>query len=244
MTKEFGIVGNPVKHSFSPEYFYTKFRKLKLPYVYHRFELTEIGEVLSLVRDNPKLAGFNVTSPFKQEIIPFLSSVSDEANEVGAVNTVVIKNGELHGFNTDIIGFNKVIGDLRIQRQRCLILGTGGASRAVIQVLNKRNMPFIQVSRNRNHGMIMYGDITNKILCDFPVIINTTPLGMQNSINSKPSIPYHHIDSHHVLIDLIYNPRTTVFLHEGLKRGARIKNGYQMLIEQAEASWKIWASNL
>ncbi|MFT5724564.1 MAG: shikimate dehydrogenase [Bacteroidia bacterium] len=242
MTKDFGIIGNPVQHSFSPEYFNDKFQKLKLPYTYHGFELKKIKELEAVIQQYPNLFGLNVTSPYKEDIMSYLSTMSPEAMEVGAVNTVVIKGDKLHGFNTDVDGFDKVVEDLHVGRKGCLVLGTGGASKAVIHVLESRDMSYVQVSRSPKKNMIGYSDINQEMLSEYPVIINTTPLGMMNDIYSKPQLPYRFIGPQHVLVDLVYQPRTTAFLQEGLKRGARIKNGYQMLIEQAEAAWKIWSS--
>lgn len=243
MTKLYGIIGNPVTHSFSPDYFSEKFKRLGLNYSYDRFHLNDISELSNVLNANPSLVGFNVTSPFKEAIIPYLTEISQEAKSIGAVNTVVRDGDSLIGYNTDIIGFDKTIASLGIGKKGCLVLGSGGASNAVKYVLSKRKMPFKQVSRSRQNGMISYKEIDKRLLDQFPVIINTTPLGMMNRINEKPALPYNHISGKSVLIDLVYKPRATAFLRAGLNRGARIKNGFQMLVEQAEASWKIWSHN-
>jgi shikimate dehydrogenase len=244
MTKLFGIIGNPLGHSFSPEYFKLKFEKLDLPYVYEAFELKQISDVTLLMADHPELCGFNVTSPYKEAILPYLAKLSEEAKLIGAVNTVLNVEGHLHGFNTDVIGFDKVVHDLHLGIKGCLILGTGGASKAVKYVLTKRGLPYLQVSRTKKKDVIEYKSIDNEVLNRFPVIINTTPSGMKHQELSKPLLPYHLIGPKNVLIDLIYEPRVTAFLEEGLRRNSRVKNGYQMLIEQAEASWSIWVSYL
>ncbi len=243
MTKLYGIIGNPVTHSFSPDYFSEKFHKQGLPYRYERFQLAKISELKDVLKANPNLVGFNVTSPFKESILPYVSELSPEAQELQAVNTVVRKGDSLIGYNTDVIGFDKTISGLSFGKKGCLVLGTGGASKAVVYVLQQRNLPFKRVSRTKSIGGLTYDNINAEVLRQFPVIINTTPLGMMNRMNEKPMLPYQHIGVDHVLIDLVYKPRTTAFLEEGLSRGARIKNGFQMLVEQAEASWKIWSSN-
>ncbi len=242
MAKEYGIIGKPLSHSFSPEYFANKFRALHLDHSYLPFELNTIQDVVQLVKDRPNLVGFNVTVPFKQDILPFLATLSDEARSIGAVNTVKVIDGKLHGYNTDVIGFDKTIAGLHLKNQKALVLGSGGASKAVRFVLNQRNIDVLQVSRITHENGIRYDEITSQILTDYPVIINTTPLGMEPDVKSKPNLPYSALDSNNVLVDLVYNPRLTAFLHEGLQRGSRIKNGFQMLVEQAEASWKIWES--
>ena len=243
MTKLYGIIGNPVKHSFSPDYFNAKFQKLGLPYRYDAYELSSIEEITNLLKDKPTLAGFNVTSPFKEAIIPYLTNIDVAAQEIGAVNTVVRQGDTLLGYNTDIIGFDKTIASLGISGEKCLVLGNGGASSAVKYVLSKRSMPFVQVSRTKKRDFLTYKDLKENHMRDFPIIINTTPLGMMNRINEKPALSYQYLGADNVLVDLVYKPRTTRFLLEGLNRGTRIKNGFQMLIEQAEASWKIWSDN-
>lgn len=244
MTKLFGIIGNPVTHSFSPDYFNEKFKKNGLPCQYKRFPLSQISQLQDVLQNHPNLVGFNVTSPFKEAILPYVSELSPEAQELQAVNTVVRNGNELIGYNTDVIGFDKTITSLGIGKKGCLVLGTGGASKAVAYVLKQRNMPFNFVSRTKTNGVLSYDDINGDVLRQFPVVINTTPLGMMNRINQKPMIPYSKIGVDNVLIDLVYIPRTTAFLREGFNRGARIKNGFQMLVDQAEASWKIWSNNV
>ncbi len=242
MPKVFGIIGNPVEHSFSPQFFSDKFKRLGLSNVYKRFELPSIKAFNDVLKSEHNLSGLNVTSPYKEVIIEYLDELSPIAQEIQAVNTIEFYSDKLIGHNTDVIGFDAVIKGLNIGKTPCLILGTGGASKAVQFVLNNRNIPFLQVSRNNVAESISYSSIDTSIISKYPVVINTTPVGMGDLIGEKPPIPYQHISTDNILIDLIYKPRTTAFLEEGLRLGSRVKNGYQMLIEQAEASWEIWNS--
>lgn len=241
MTKVLGIIGNPVAKSFSPTYFNEKFKKHNLDYVYKRFQLNEIAEVENLFRTESRLVGLNVTSPFKESIIPFLDECSKESIALHSVNTIKIVKGRRLGYNTDVIGFRATLQGLDVKAQKCLVLGSGGAASAVKYVLTKEGHQFVQISRNPVKEMLGYGAVNKQLLKEYPVIINTTPLGMSHQKHLKPAIPYRYISRGNLLVDLIYEPRVTAFLLEGLNRGARIKNGYEMLIKQAEASWNIWS---
>ena len=241
MTKVLGIIGNPVAKSFSPTYFNEKFKRQKIDYQYKRFQLNEISEVEDVFSKEKQLVGFNVTSPFKESIIPFLDDCSDESLVLNSVNTVKIVDGRRIGYNTDIIGFEATLKSLGVTKEHCMVLGSGGAASAVKYVLSNRGIQFIQISRTPRNGMIGYDTIDQELVKKYSVIINTTTLGMSHQLHLKPKLPYRHISENNLFIDLIYEPRVTAFLLEGLNRGARIKNGFEMLIQQAEASWNIWS---
>ncbi|MCB9260838.1 MAG: shikimate dehydrogenase [Flavobacteriales bacterium] len=239
MPNLFGIIGNPLGHSFSPDYFNAKFKCLNLPFEYKKFELQHIEDFSELAQ-NQNLIGLNVTIPFKEKIIPFLNEISPEAQNVGSVNTILFAENKTIGYNTDVIGFEKMLETIGLKSiSKCLILGSGGASKAVKYVLEKNQMEYLLVSRKPTFGF-SYGKLNKKIIQEYTTIINTTPLGMWPNVEEKPDIPYQFLNPKNILIDLIYKPRTTAFLSEGLNRGCRIKNGYEMLVNQAEAAWKIW----
>jgi len=249
--KEFAIIGYPLTHSFSPIYFNEKFKKLNLiEYIYNKYPLTSIEEFPDLIKNNNNLIGLNVTIPYKEQVIKYLDILDETARSIGAVNTIKITRQDekviLKGFNTDAYGFmNSFKPLLKEYHKKALILGTGGASKAVVYVLKNLNIDFLFVSRKpkaENH--ISYNDLFNKkILSDYLIVINTTPLGMYPDSNTKPEIPYDQITEYHYLYDLIYNPDETLFLKEGKKRNATIKNGLEMLYLQAEKAWEIWNDN-
>ncbi|MGC6284771.1 MAG: shikimate dehydrogenase family protein [Polaribacter sp.] len=243
--KLFGLVGKNISYSFSRSYFSEKFQKLGVSnYEYVNFDIPSINKlptILSERKDN--LIGFNVTIPYKGEIISLLDKVDDTAKSIDAVNTVLIEsNGQLKGFNTDIYGFeNSFKPLLKPLHQKALILGTGGASRAIEFVLNKLNIKYKFVSRNPSvENQITYSEITKEVMNEFTIIINCTPLGTYPDIEKCPSIPYQFLTSDHLLYDLIYNPAETTFLKNGKKVNATIKNGLEMLELQAEKAWEIW----
>lgn len=236
----FGIIGNPLSHSFSPEFFAIKFHKLKLDYSYKAFELNSVSEYQDLLISHPELEGINVTIPYKSEIIPYLDRIDQVAQEIGAVNTIKIKNGQSTGYNTDVIGFEEMLKTLGIKQGRALVLGSGGASKAVKWVLHKNGIGFTTVSRNRSSGGLTYAQIDRSVVHQHNIVINCTPVGMWPDTHLLPNFPYKFLSPNHILMDLIYKPRVSAFLAQGLKRGCRVKNGYQMLVEQAEASWKLW----
>jgi len=244
--KQYGLIGFPLTHSFSKKYFADKFRKEKISDVeYLNFPLQSIGEIMSLVKDNQEICGLNVTIPYKEQVIPFLDDIDPEANEVGAINTITISRSKndifLKGYNTDIIGFMQSLpADISGKHNNALVLGTGGASKAVVCGLNKLNIKYQLVSRTGKPGCITYNDVDEKTIQNNTLIINTTPLGMYPDTGSLPNIPYRYLSEQHLLYDLIYNPPVTSFLIEGKKQGAGIMNGLQMLKNQAEESWKIW----
>ncbi len=248
--KQYGLIGFPLTHSFSKKYFAEKFRKEKIGDVeYMNFPLQSIGEIISLVIDNPEIYGLNVTIPYKEQVIPFLDDIDPEANEAGAVNTIKIlreKNKiSLKGYNTDIIGFIQSLpADISKKHKNALILGTGGASKAVVCGLNKLKIKYQLVSRTGKPGCVTYKDLDEKTIRKNTLIINTTPLGMYPDTGSLPDLPYRYLSEQHLLYDLIYNPSVSSFLIEGKKIGAGVMNGLQMLENQAEESWKIWKKGI
>ena len=238
----FGLIGYPLSHSFSQKFFTEKFEKESIKDCkYLNFPIRSIEELRSVINENPGLEGINVTIPYKEQVIPFLDDVSEIVKQVGACNCIKIKKGKLHGYNTDVPGFeSSFVKEFKPHHKQALILGTGGASKAVQFVLTKLAIPFKVVSRNPKGVETSYDSITANNIGDYTVIINTTPLGMQPAVEQFPSLPYSVMSNTHYLFDLIYNPAKTVFLESGEKYGATIKNGYEMLINQAEESWKIW----
>ncbi|HSN62344.1 MAG TPA: hypothetical protein VLR49_15505, partial [Ferruginibacter sp.] len=210
------------------------------------FPLENIYEFPGLIQSQKSLKGLAVTIPYKQTVIPFLDELSAEATEIAAVNCIQFSNGKLKGFNTDVLGFEKSFAPLlKSYHLKALVLGTGGASKAVQYVLNKLGIHFQLVSRiaNKSSGIISYDDLNETLLKEFTIIINCSPVGMFPDEAAKPAIPYQYISSQHYLYDLVYKPAETAFLLEGIRKGATIKNGYEMLILQAEANWKIWSGN-
>lgn len=242
----YGLLGRKLGHSFSKEYFTDKFSKLNLDDSYVNIELDDVSEIISFVKENKDLKGFNVTVPYKEAIIPYLDDIDNVAKEVGAVNTVkVCNNGMLKGFNTDVIGFEKLLESTRQQdnKRTSLIFGSGGASKAVQYVLRKNNIPFKIVSRNVDLGIkISYDEINSTGFSPYSLIINTTPVGMFPNVNEYLELPYSTITSQNIFIDLIYNPAETLFLEKARLKGAAVFNGLTMLYEQAEAAWKIWGN--
>jgi shikimate dehydrogenase len=237
----YGIIGYPLLQTFSPGYFNKKFEAEGIHDTYQKFPLDKIDDLNGVLAMHSDLKGLNVTIPYKQEVIALLDELDDTAQQVGAINTIAIKNGKLKGYNTDTIGFiNSLKPLIKPQHSKALILGTGGASKAVAYALKKLNISYLFVSRNKKEGQLSYPDLNEAIIRDHKLIINTTPLGMVPQENACPDIPYSFLSAEHLLYDLIYHPEETLFLQKGKERGAGIKNGYEMLIGQAEAAWKIW----
>lgn len=241
MMRRFGLIGHPLGHSFSKAYFTEKFEKENLDCEYLNYDLDDISAVKTLA-SSQHLKGFNVTIPYKEAIIPYLSELDPVAKEVGAVNTVkVLPDGRFKGYNTDVIGFDLSLRGAKRRGNLCaLILGTGGASKAVQYVLHRKGIPFHVVSRYPQKGDVTYEDLTRMTIQDHPLIINTTPVGMAPSTSASPNIPYEAITPQHILFDLIYNPEETLFLRYGRESGATTINGLAMLHAQAEASWTIF----
>ncbi len=241
----FGLIGYPLSHSFSKKYFGEKFEKEGIQNCrYELFPLKSIDLFQELWDSHPDLVGLNVTIPYKQLVIPFLDELDEAAEEVGAVNTIRKKDGKLKGFNTDIYGFEQSLLHLFEQKndkpEKALVLGTGGAAKAVIYVLKKLNIDSRTVSRDSDKGYFTYDDLNDQIIGEYRLIINTTPLGMSPNINNLPLIPYPSLGPEHFLFDLVYNPAITAFLAKGKYAGAAISNGLEMLYLQAEKAWDIW----
>ncbi len=241
--REFGLIGKTLKHSFSQKYFEEKFRREQITDAsYSLFELTDIKQLTEFIRQRPQLVGYNVTIPYKQQIIPYLDELSEEAAAVNAVNTVVIERVGVQiltkGHNTDIIGFRESLREVDLPKQ-ALVLGTGGAAAAVTYVLENLGCRCTAISRDPQRGL-PYSALNADIIRQHKFIVNCTPLGTYPNINEKPDIPYEGLSGEHFLYDLVYNPSETAFLKEGILRGAKVQNGLQMLHAQAEASWRIW----
>ncbi|MDH3698279.1 MAG: shikimate dehydrogenase [Flavobacteriaceae bacterium] len=241
---KFGLIGKNIAYSFSPEYFATKFRQLGLEdHRYEIFDLEDISQFPELLLTVGPLSGLNVTIPYKEAVIPYLDSLSEEAKAIGAVNTICFSDGKLMGHNTDIQGFTKSISSiLQEKRPKALVLGSGGASKAIIYALQRMDLSFTQVSRRTQPGMITYESLNTDMVRSHTLIINCTPIGTFPNIDEKPGIPYNGITSDHILYDLVYTPEKSAFLADGESRGAVICNGLPMLEGQAEASWKLWQS--
>jgi shikimate dehydrogenase len=235
--KKFGLIGRPLSHSFSAGYFKKKFEELNISSEYKNYELAEIDEVKQLFELG--LDGFNVTIPYKIDILDYLDDLSPDAAAMGAVNCVKREGDKYIGYNADWIGFRdsllELIGE---SRPPALVLGYGGASKAVIYCLEQLGISYQIISRKEGH--MAYQQLNKDILDEHKLIINTTPLGMHPEVATLPSIPYQYIDGSHYLYDLVYNPPVTAFLQKGQDKGAKIKNGMDMLILQAEKSWAIW----
>ena len=235
--RTFGLIGKTLSHTFSERYFKEKFHKKDLnDVVYKNFELKSIDDFPRLIADN-KLSGLNVTIPYKESIIPFLDDLTDDAKNIGAVNTIQFIDGKTIGHNTDWIGFSKSIKPLLGDKKTALILGNGGGAKAIKFALNKLNIKHKTVSRNTSFD---YLDITTKTTEYYTIIINTTPLGTHPKILEFPKINYTGLNSKNLLFDLIYNPNESRFLQYGKAKGSEIKNGLEMLQIQAEESWNIW----
>ena len=237
--RTFGLIGKSLSHSFSESYFTNKFQKEGITNAeYKKFELSNISEFPDLIKNN-QLSGINVTIPYKESIIPFLDELTPQAKTIGAVNTIQFKGDKLIGHNTDTIGFLQSISPILKGRDKALILGNGGAAKAVKNALKTLNIEHKTVSRN---SLFNYLDINSKIIGYYVIIINTTPLGTYPNTTEFPQIPYNYLNKKHLLFDLIYNPKETEFLRFGKAKNCSIKNGLEMLEIQAESSWNIWNS--
>jgi shikimate dehydrogenase len=244
--KVFGLLGKNISYSFSRGYFTEKFKELKLKkHKYVNFDIQEIEAFSSIIKEREHLKGINVTIPYKQEVMRFLDKLDKTAKKIGAVNTIKFtKRGNLKGYNSDVVGFeNSIKPLLKTHHKNALILGTGGASKAIAFALKKNKIKYKFVSRNP-YGKkdISYDSLSEVLIKKHTVIINSTPLGTFPEIEKCPNIPYQFITEDHLLFDLIYNPEITTFLSKGKENGATIKNGYEMLELQAEESWRIWNS--
>lgn len=240
----FGLIGKSLGHSFSRSYFTDKFQKKGLNHSYENFELKSIDSFPELILQNADLKGLNVTIPYKEDIIGYLNELDPVAKDIGAVNTVTINQGRTKGYNTDVIGFkNSLKPFLKHGMEKALVLGTGGASKAVEFVLKNLGIDCFFASRSLSGKNVLSYDILNgEAMKQFRLIVNTTPLGTFPDTDEYPKIPYHYLTTDHLLYDLIYNPSETAFLKKGKKQGATTLNGLGMLKLQAEASYKIWLS--
>ncbi len=244
--KQYGLIGYPLGHSFSKQYFTEKFEKEGLTDCFFElFPIKTIDEFPTLLNAHPLLKGLGVTIPYKEQVLQFVDELSDEVKYIGATNSIKISGNKLIAYNTDIIGFEESFRkELKTIHRKALVLGDGGASKAVQYVLKNSGIDFLVVSRKKSlkDGVINYNSINREIISEYNVIINCTPLGMSPNVNTAPEIPYHLLTPEHYLFDLVYKPASTLFLQKGIERGTAIQNGYEMLVIQAESSWKIWNS--
>ncbi|MDR0348617.1 MAG: shikimate dehydrogenase [Tannerella sp.] len=244
--KRYGLIGHPLGHSLSRSYFNQKFCTEHIDAEYVNFDISDMKELKDILRENPDLNGLNVTLPYKTRVIPLLDELDKDAELIGAVNVIKFQRGrfgklKLKGYNSDITGFKDSIRPLlNPTHKKALILGTGGASKAVFQGLKQLGIEPLYVSRTKTDTCITYGEITSQIMHDHTVVINATPLGMAPDVDKSPDIPYGQLTPDHLLYDLLYNPDETLFMKKGAARGAGVKNGLEMLLLQAFVSWKIW----
>lgn len=243
LMKKLALLGRKLGHTFSPKYFAEKFRKEGiLDYKYGTIEMADVSEFPEVLRADPDLVGFNVTIPYKTVIIEYLDQLDETAEYIGAVNTIVVREDGLKGYNTDVIGFRKSLQNFLSPNFHgsALVLGTGGSSKAVHYVLDKLKIPFKFISRKPVENGFTYEQLDATIMKEVSLIINTTPVGMYPHVDQCPDIPYQALGEAHYLYDLIYNPEETLFMERGKEQGAKVTNGYAMLELQAEASWEIW----
>lgn len=247
--KKYGLIGYPLGHSFSKKYYQEKIDREAITGVdYDLYPLERISELTKLISTEASFAGFNVTIPYKQQVIPLLDAISEEARSIGAVNCITLTYETddakpiLTGYNTDVIGFrNSLTTKLNTDiHRKALVLGNGGAAKAVCFALNELNIPYLLVSRRADIDSITYKQLTEQLVKEHQLIVNCTPLGTAPNVDECPDIPYAAITKDHYLYDLIYNPEETLFLQKGKEMGAITKNGWDMLIIQAEENWKLW----
>lgn len=244
------MLGYPLGHSFSAKYFAEKFQKEHINASYCNFEYASVQEAMTHLTSLSKLKGFNVTIPYKQEVIPYLSGISPEAKAIGAVNVVCVKQTEdgrnhFYGCNSDVIGFRESIRPLlrKEVHSRALVLGTGGASKAVVYALRQLGIEPTYVSRSSSQNNLTYAQLTKQVLSTHKIIVNCSPVGMFPKVDDCPHIPYQWLTPDHLLYDLVYNPLDTLFMKRGAEQGAVVKNGLEMLHLQAEAAWHMWHTN-
>lgn len=242
---KYGLIGYPLGHSFSVNYFNQKFADEGINAKYINFEIPDVEQIIEVVSAHPELRGLNVTIPYKERIIEFLDQLSPEARAIGAVNVIRVTHdgGKIHmkGFNSDVIGFTQSIEPmLESYHKKALVLGTGGASKAVCYGLKSLGIEPVCVSRYERPHTICYCNITPEVVREYNVIVNCTPLGMFPRTNECPQLPYEALDERNILYDLVYNPDTTLFMKRGAEHGAQVKNGLEMLLLQAFASWEMW----
>ena len=242
--KIYGTIGFPLTHSFSKQYFTEKIEREGISgSFYYSFPLSSIDALPALLTNHPSLKGLAVTIPYKEKVLKYVTHLSEEVKQIGAANCIRITGNELIAFNTDIIGFEKsFVKKLKAPHKKALVLGTGGASKAVQYVLKKLGIDFLVVSRNNNaaENGIHYSKLTELVIKEYNIIINATPLGMSPAEDTCPDLPYHLLTANHYLFDLVYKPAKTLFLQKGDEQGCITENGFEMLIIQAEENWKIW----
>jgi shikimate dehydrogenase len=243
---KYGLIGYPLGHSFSISFFNQKFADEGINAKYENFEISSIDQLQEILDINPNLRGLNVTIPYKEKVIEFLDNITPEAQAIGAVNVIRVthegKKIKLKGYNSDVIGFTQSIEPMLDKKwhQKALILGTGGASKAINYGLKSLGLETVFVSRYQRPGTIQYEQITPEVIKEYNVIVNCTPLGMYPHTDECPKLPYEAMDYHTILYDLIYNPDETLFMKRGREQGAEVKNGLEMLLLQAFASWEFW----
>jgi shikimate dehydrogenase len=242
--RKFGLIGFPLGHSFSKKYFQEKFEKEGITNCsFELFEIPDINHLQEIITNNPELEGLCVTIPYKEQVKAFMDKLDPVCAEIGAVNCIQIQSGKLHGNNTDYIGFkNSLEKWLGSERPNTLVLGTGGASKAIKQALKVLGIKFLSVSRSSKPGMVTYQDLKENpsFLNEFRLIVNTTPVGTFPKIEEIPDIPVDQLTANHRVYDLVYNPAETQLMKVCLEKGGKAKNGYEMLVLQAEAAWEIW----
>ncbi|HEY6503141.1 MAG TPA: shikimate dehydrogenase [Chitinophagaceae bacterium] len=238
----FGLIGYPLSHSFSKKYFSEKFEKEGIKDCrYELFSIDSIDGLKKILDQHHDLSGLNITIPYKEQVLSFLNEADDIVKGIKACNCIRIKNGKLKGYNTDVTGFERSLKEkLKPHHTKALVLGTGGAAKAVEFVMRKFGIDYKNVSRKPSVNNYSYEQLTPAVIASHPLIINTTPLGMHPAINEAPPIPFEALTTAHYLFDLVYNPERSLFLQKGEEKGAVIQNGYDMLVIQAEESWRIW----
>lgn len=246
MKDKYGLIGYPLGHSASHVFFNKKFQEENINAEYLKFQIPDISDILDVIKSNPELKGLNVTIPYKEKVIEYLDELDEDTRCIGAVNVIkFIREGDklrLKGYNSDLVGFQQSIAPLlKAHHKKALILGTGGASKAVLQGFKNLGLDYKLVSRSKQQAdTLCYSDLTEDIMKEYTVIVNASPVGTFPNVDDCPPIPYEFIGSEHLLYDLVYNPAETKFLRQGAKHGAQIKNGENMLVIQAVTAWEIW----
>lgn len=244
--KIYGLIGFPLVHSFSQNFFNKKFEAEGIDARYISFEIPDIGDFMEVISENPDLCGLNVTIPYKEQVIPYMDEMDPDAAKIGAVNVIKFIRGKgdslkFKGYNSDIIGFcDSLKPMLKPYHKKALVLGTGGAAKAVTQGLINLGVEPTYVSRTKREGVLTYDELTPEVMADHKVIVNTTPLGMYPHTDECPDIPYSMLTPEHLCYDLLYNPDVTLFMKKAREEGAEVKNGLEMLLLQAFAAWNIW----
>ncbi|BAG83830.1 shikimate dehydrogenase family protein [Candidatus Azobacteroides pseudotrichonymphae] len=247
--EQYGLIGYPLRHSFSMGFFNDKFKSENIDARYINFEISTVKEFRNIIKENPDLKGLNVTIPYKEQVIPYLNRLHEDAKQIGAVNVIKIERGRkkicLIGFNSDIVGFKESIRALlQPHHKLALVLGTGGAAKAVFYSLKQLGLIPTYVSRRKKlRNILTYKELTAEIISFHTIIVNCTPVGMYPLMDDCPKIPYEFLDDKHLLYDLLYNPDETLFMKLGKERNATVKNGLEMLLLQAVASWDFWHGN-